>query len=129
LATVHPLPVGLGDPLAAGAARVMDAAELTISVRVEPSLVVLELFGELDMASAPALERELRLAERVEGVRTIVVDLSALHFLDTTGMSALVHAVGRGRRANWTLGLLRPSGQVERTLELSGLASVLPFLD
>lgn len=62
--------------------------------------------GELDLANADELEREL---VRVEGtdVLSIVLDLSALTFIDSTGLRPLIGAHARSRADANRLTLLR----------------------
>jgi anti-anti-sigma factor len=52
------------------------------------------LSGELDMASADELDAVIRQAEETE-VERIVVDLSHVSFMDSTGLSLLLAAKGR----------------------------------
>jgi anti-anti-sigma factor len=61
--------------------------------------------------------------------RSVVVDLSGLDFVDSTGLAAIYRAV-EGPDANGTkVGLLRGSACVERTIAMAGLDRSLPFLD
>jgi anti-anti-sigma factor len=63
----------------------------------------LALVGELDVASAGALEQRLRaLAERGDPV---VLDLARLQFIDSSGLRELVRAVSDARRDHWSLEL------------------------
>ncbi len=55
----------------------------------DPHIVVLR--GELDLAAAPALEE---LLVEIAG-STVVVDLTKLDFIDSTGMGALIRAKRR----------------------------------
>ena len=61
---------------------------LTIHTRQEQDRVVLALSGELDLASTPLLERELKNARALR----VVVDLSGLEFTDSAGFHTLVRA-------------------------------------
>jgi anti-anti-sigma factor len=109
--------------------EIVESGELMVRIRAEPETSMLELYGELELANADTLERELHVLEQGVSPQTIVVDLSALDFIDTTGLSTLVAADRRAREGGWAFGLLRPVGQVERILRLTGLWEDLPFLD
>jgi anti-anti-sigma factor len=88
---------------------------------------VLQLIGELDIASAPHLEAELK---GIEGHPTeIIIDLSELTFVDSTGLRILLMANALTNGNGTTVGFLRGSGAVARTLELAGVEERLPFLD
>jgi|GEM_PF-1780609 len=93
--------------------------EEPFSVRAEPAAgaLLLVVVGELDLATAPVFEERVR-AEM--GPRPtdepVVLDLSSVAYLDSSGFRALVtlRAAHPGR-----IRLLRPSGPVLRILELT----------
>ena len=70
--------------------------------------------GEVDMPVVDAL------AEALQRPR-LVVDMTQVTFIDSTGTSCLFHAL----EASESL-ILRRSSKVERLLELSGLSDVFP---
>lgn len=90
-------------------------------------LHILSIRGELDLDTAPKLERELESLESTE-VAGLLVDLSQCDFIDSTGVALLVkawkrldlvaEAGGRGRVV-----LCSPTAQVKRVLEITGLGS------
>lgn len=84
--------------------------------------------GELDLASGPELEAEL---ERIAGpdTRLLVIDLSGLDFMDSTGLSIIVRAHQRLGGEGCELGLVRGSPQVQRLLDLTGVAERLRIVD
>lgn len=85
--------------------------------RVAPS-------GELDVATADALERELLLAEKTDAA-VIEVDLAGLTFIDSAGVHVLTRAADRvGSR----LRLLPGPPVVQRVFALSGLDGKLLFV-
>jgi anti-anti-sigma factor len=87
---------------------------------------VLTLFGELDVASAPAFEEELA---RVADSDLVVVDLKQLEFIDSTGLGALVKAHLRAQEHGREFALVKGGGQVERLLGLTGLSDQLLVAD
>jgi anti-anti-sigma factor len=75
------------------AAQVLDLGILTIRSRRDGAAHVLTIAGELDVASAPGVEAELRCIEGATTLLTsIVIDLRGLTFIDTTGMRLLIEA-------------------------------------
>ena len=92
----------------------------------EGEALIIELVGELDLDGAPRLEEALREAEASDAA-SIVVDLSALDFIDSTGLRLLVMAAERCDGGRFSL--LRGPKQVHRVFEITDLADRLPFAD
>ena len=63
-----------------------DPGQLAIYSRNEADSASLTVRGELDVASAAALKRELHHAEESSVPRCIALDLAALDFIDSTGI-------------------------------------------
>jgi anti-anti-sigma factor len=101
-----------------------------LSMRSERDGVLhtIALEGELDIAGAPELERELLRVERTDAL-SIVVDLSDLAFIDSTGVRLLLQADARSRADANRLSLLRGPRGVQRVFELTGVLDRLPFAD
>jgi anti-sigma B factor antagonist len=101
------------------AANILDVRE-----NREDGAQVLELSGELDAASAPALRE--RLAEvATRGGGPLVIDLTSLRFIDSTGLSVLLNARRRLTRRGRDFGVVCPSGHVRRILEVTKLLDTL----
>ena len=87
--------------------------------------------GEMDGSNARELEDELIRLEHEAGAQTrIVLNLSHLTFIDSTGLAVILRAHARMKRSGHSLALTRPEGpQVGRAFELSGLDQALSFVD
>jgi anti-sigma B factor antagonist len=81
--------------------------------------------GELDIATAPKLERALHDGRRPGD--EVVVDLAGLEFVDSTGLRVIVHAVEAARRDGWDLRLRHGPPAVRRVFEIAGVLGALPF--
>lgn len=88
-------------------------------------MIVMRVVGELDVANGPMFERRLAEAQQSHAAR-VIVDLSDLDFIDSTGLNALVRAHARG---DGRLIVLRGSDAVHRPFVLTGLDRLLPFAD
>ena len=86
------------------------------------------LTGELDLASAPNIEEEIRRVEATDAT-SIVIDLSGLTFIDSTGIRLMVTADARSRADSRRLRLLRGPAAVQRVFVISGVDKLLPFAD
>jgi len=79
----------------------------------------LEVCGEVDMATAPELEREL--LRLLSGpARIVTVDLSSTSFMDSQGLHALAAGLGTARANGTAMALRAPTPGVRRVLEISG---------
>lgn len=87
------------------------------------------LLGEMDLSVLGSVDREMRRAEDGDAAR-IVLDLGELEFLDASGIRLLMHLNARSKRNGGRLCITKArSRQVQRVIELTGAADVLPFLD
>ncbi|MFI0514932.1 STAS domain-containing protein [Streptomyces sp. WSLK1-5] len=89
-------------------------------------ITVLGVDGEIDHDNVSGLTRALPPAEAAEG-RRVVVDLSRVTFMDSSGVNALITAYQGARAAGGCLRLVVVRGAVLRTLQLVGLDTVIPF--
>jgi anti-anti-sigma factor len=83
------------------------------------------LAGELDMAASFAFETAVDRELSGHGVRRLVFDLSAVPFIDSAGLGALLSLRQRARDHGIQMTLADVSPQVGRVLELSGTAPML----
>ena len=74
--------------------------------------------GELDLATAPLLERRLR--ERHSQARLLVLDLRELSFMDSSGVHVIADANTRARHGGERLVILRGPPHVDRVFSLTG---------
>jgi anti-anti-sigma factor len=85
---------------------------------------VVVVAGEIDLAAVDQLEGALDRAGA--GGRRLVVDLSGVRFIDSSGLHLLVRAFVRRREAGGEAVLRDPSPTVVRLLAMTGVAGVLP---
>jgi anti-sigma B factor antagonist len=102
---------------------VVNPGELQVSVSGTDQKYEIRLLGELDLSTAPQLREELlRLTDG--GGPEIVVDLSELAFIDSTGLSVLITGLKRVRQQGGEMALRSPSPNTRKVLEITGLHEV-----
>jgi anti-sigma B factor antagonist len=102
--------------------------ELSLSTRTVDDHTVLEVGGEVDVYTAPRLRE--RLVELVEaGARSVIVDLSRVEFLDSTGLGVLVGALKRLRAAGGTLALVCGHERLLKIFRITALDRVFALYD
>ena len=103
--------------------------QFEIAIDDRPDEVRVTVLGELDLATAPQLERALADVEAAEAITPIVLDLDQVEFLDSTGVRAVLAATARSQAHGDRLRLTRGSPPVRRLLRLVGADTRLPFHD
>jgi anti-sigma B factor antagonist len=98
----------------------------SIQAIVRPERHTLVLSGELDEASSDQLQ-PLIVAFCAEGAREIVLDITRLSFIDSTGVGAILAAQSVCRDHGVGFMLTPAQGPVRRVFEISGVIDVLPF--
>lgn len=90
---------------------------------------VVGISGEIDLSNAISVME--RIGESVRsGASIVVVDLSELTFIDSTGISMLFRLAERIRYGRQELRLVVPPGtQVRRVLEMTKVGEVIPMLE
>jgi anti-anti-sigma factor len=104
----------------------MTMTMLTTELRASGPSVEVHLSGDLDLGSVPTL---LACIEGLDpGVRQIVLDLSTLTFLDSSGISAIVLLHQRFEPELRDLVLRGAQGQVRSVLQMSGVGDILQIV-
>ena len=99
--------------------------ELSIDLKTEDGgeLLLFKLRGSLDIATAPTVRAALNEATE-KGGQHLVVDLTHLEFLDSTGLGVLIGAHRRAMERNGTFSLIVSDGPIARLLNITGLIAV-----
>ena len=84
--------------------------------------------GEVDLATAPTLTEELNAAMR-DGEGAFVVDLCDVTFLDSSGVTVLLHARAFLGRDDRELVVVCPPGPVRRIFEVAGIDDLFAMFE
>ena len=104
------------------------AQPFQIVVERDGTVAVLRLTGEMDISCEDAFAATVRTCIH-DGARDVLVDLSGLTFIDSSGLRMLIELWDRSRDDGVDLSMLQGTGQVRRTMEIAGLDRLLPILD
>jgi anti-sigma B factor antagonist len=91
-------------------------------------LVHVALVGELDLSTVAKVQEELRRVE-ASSPDTLVVDLSKLTFLDSTGLRCIVTADERARAEGRRIVIVRGPDAVQRVFAITRLEERLEMVD
>lgn len=101
--------------------------QLQLRSRVGDRETILELVGDLDIATARLAADEIT-AITARKPRRLIIDLTGLEFMDSSGLSVLVGARNGSVAEQIELALRVQPGQVERLLVRTGLSSEFSLL-
>lgn len=91
-------------------------------VRSKGDRTIVELSGDIDLDSSPKVRSVL--LESVGARRGVLVDMSAVSYIDSSGVASLVEAYQSARRASTSFALVAVSDAAMRVLELARLEQV-----
>jgi anti-sigma B factor antagonist len=117
---------GAAPPLSLGRSGEPGDGQL-LTVNVEPAASnasVVSLRGELDLSTIPRVEKQL--LEEVRAKAGVVVDLTGLVFIDSSGIALLIQAfrAGDGDALNT---VIAEGSQVDRVFRIAGVDRALPL--
>jgi anti-sigma B factor antagonist len=101
-------------------ASVREIGSLEVQVRPDRDRVIVEVSGEVDVASVGRLQEALD-DLRAHGWEHIVLDLREVSFIDSTGLSLLLDAERSARRQGASFAIVDGAPAVARLLEIVGL--------
>ncbi len=100
--------------------------ELDLATRQADDHTVVEVGGEVDVYTAPGLDEHLGSLVQAGQVH-LVVDLSGVDFLDSTGLGVLVKALKRAREHDGSLDLVATEERILKVFRITGLDAVIPI--
>ncbi len=103
-------------------------AQLEIQSELVEDTVRMSVTGELDIATAPQLMEETQTL-LAGTTRRLVIDLSKLTFIDSSGLNLLIALNKRAARDGWQLSLTRPSDKIFAVFSITRADENLPFIN
>ena len=98
-----------------------------ISVTEADDTVTLVLSGELDLSGVGTFDAALESIG--SDVRSVIVDLAGLTFVDSSGIGSFVRAQAASRARNWDLLLRSPTALVRRVMDAIDLGASIEIAD
>jgi anti-sigma B factor antagonist len=101
---------------------------LRVEVDERDATTVLVVSGELDLGSSPRL-RDAAVRQLLAGDRRLIIDLTGLEFLDSTGLGVIVAVLKRARTLGAELHLVIGRERVRAPFQITGVDGLLPIHD
>jgi anti-sigma B factor antagonist len=98
---------------------------LTVTATDRGTSQVLEVAGELDMATASQLREVLRDLTLRRG-QQLIIDMAGLGFCDSSGMTALITGRNHAVAADASVALTGVPNHLRRALQVAGLDQIFP---
>ena len=89
---------------------------------------VITVSGEVDLASSPELDTAI-IAAIESGASSVVIDLTDVSFMDSSGLGVIVRGLKRCREADKDLDLVITNERVLKVFGITGLDQVIPIHD
>lgn len=106
-----------------------EQADSGIDIREQqPGMMVVSLSGEVDIMRSPDLQDSLQDAiNRIKGKGAVVVDLSGVTYMDSSGVATLVRGLQLSRKKDVGLVLCALQDRVRSIFEIARLDTVFPM--
>ena len=101
----------------------MDEDDLTIDATRDGSTAIVTASGEIDLSNVGDLRDAV--TEAAEDCERLRLDLTAIDFIDSTGLGGLLELRSTLRARNVTLEIVAGDGPVRQAVEITGLAELL----
>lgn len=100
--------------------------DLEITPKVENDRLILNLEGELDTYNCGQLRSAI--VEHVEkGHVNVIVDMTGVEYIDSTGLGSLVGGLKRVSERGGTMRIVTSNAQILKVFEITGLDRVFPI--
>lgn len=100
--------------------------ELEVTTRQVGDVTVVRVSGEVDVYTAPGLDEVLS-SEVESGHMRLILDLTRVDFLDSTGLGVLVKALKRTREGGGGLAVVAVHERITKVFRITGLDAVMPL--
>ena len=95
---------------------------MTIEIKRNTEVTVIELVGRLDTTTAPALDKTI--TQDVAGAKNLVLDFKGLEYISSAGLRVLLGAQKRMQKSG-SMKLVNVCEAVMEVFEMTGFADIL----
>ena len=92
------------------------------STRIERGTTIVDVVGQIDLGSSPALRRTL--LQSLNGTKGVAINLSAVKYIDSSGIASLLEVLKEARNSQKRLVLFGVTASVLQGLQLTRLTGV-----
>ena len=92
------------------------------TTRIERGMTIVDVAGQIDLGSSQALRKTL--LESLKGAKSMAINLSAVKYIDSSGIASLLEVLKEARNSEKRLVLFGLTGAVLQVLQLTRLTGV-----
>lgn len=97
------------------------------TLREQPGVSIVDIAGDIDMATSPSLRKTL--LEALKKVPRLVVNLREVRYVDSSGIASLVEVLKEARDKNKRLTLFGLNSTVREALQLTRLTKIFEIFE
>ena len=101
---------------------------MKIDSKLYNNILYVSLNGELDEYNASSAKETLDNLFDKDGFSQIVIDLSELEFMDSTGIGMLIGRYKKMKGENKNIYICNPSKHIDRIFKMTGLYEIMPLI-
>lgn len=101
---------------------------LQVKSELRSGAVIVRPIGDVDLTGSPTLKHEIRKVATPD-VKTLVIDLGGVAYMDSSGVATLVEAMQLARRGQMKLVLCGLQPKVKSIFEIARLDTVFSIVD
>ncbi|MGD0733963.1 MAG: STAS domain-containing protein [Terracidiphilus sp.] len=101
--------------------------KLEFSTRTERDTVIVDVAGQIDLGTSPALRKTV--LESLKSTQRLAINMTRVEYIDSSGIASLVEVLKEGRKAGKRVMLFGVAGAVLQVLHLTRLTGVFEILE
>jgi len=102
---------------------------MQVNSKVINQTLYLSVLGELDEHSAPYIRGELDKKLLNNLYRQVVLDLSGLRFMDSTGIGVLIGRYKKVKEKNVPMFISNPTAHIDKILKMTAVYDIMPKIN
>jgi anti-sigma B factor antagonist len=99
---------------------------MTFSTRSAGKITIVDLAGQIDLSSSPALRKTL--LDSLKGTQQMAINLGGVSYIDSSGIASLVEVLRAAQDAKKRLVLFGLGGAVLQVLQLTRLTGIFEIV-
>ncbi len=101
--------------------------QLEFSTRSDRDAVIVDVVGQIDLGTSPALRKSL--LESLTGTQRLAINLQAVGYIDSSGIASLLEVLQEAKKSKKRIILFGVTGAVMKVLQLTRLTGIFEICE